>query len=329
MKPYSQLTRLGKIRRLRQVAVRAMDHYALDVEWVRFFVTHTNTLFRVRTTAGETYVLRVYTEEDTSLNDNRVEIFWLNRLINDTDLEVSTPIARRDGEYITHVQVPGIPVEKRCVLYAWIPGRPLADFLNPENYAKLGQAMARMHEHAISLNPLPDDLRPKAWDTCFYYPDEPIVYDQPEYAHLFTPERMKLVKAVIARADSVFEQLFRQRNQAILLHGDLHYWNVHYHRDSLYLIDFEDVTLGYPIQDIAISFYYGRHREAYPALRAAFKLGYQQVRPWPEQDEAVIQTLIAARGVGFLNYVAWSDDEPEALTEQICERLRQFLIDFP
>ena len=329
MKPFSELTRLGRIRRLRQVALKTLENYDLDVLWVRFFVIETNTMFKVCTRAGHNYVLRIYTEEDTTIKENQVEVYWLSRLNAETELRVSTPVSRRDGDYISQVRAPGVPDEKRCVLYEWIPGRTLDNFLSPQTYFELGQAMAQMHDHAASLNPLPADRIPKAWDQIFYYPDEPIVYQDPANAHWFTPERLEMMNEVIARADAIFKRLFRDREHAILIHGDLHYWNVHFHRGQLYLLDFEDVTLGFPIQDIAISFYYGRDRADYQALRTAFQAGYSTVRDWPDEPEVVIQTLMAARGVGFMNYVACSESEPEGYLAQISKRLQHYLTAYP
>jgi Ser/Thr protein kinase RdoA (MazF antagonist) len=328
VKPYDQLTRLGRIRRLRHVALRALDDYDLRVESVRFLTIDTNTMFEVRTTGGGRFVLRIYSEEETTLKENQAEIFWLNALVRDTDLKVSEPVPRRDGRYITIVSVPGVPACRRCVLFKWLPGRPLESYLTPANYHKYGQASAALHNHAYSLNPLPPHIKPKRWDKVFYYPDEPVVYNTPEYRHLFPRERIDLLERVIEQADRVFARLFADRDGEILIHGDLHFWNVHYHRGELYLLDFEDINRGYPVQDIAVTLYYGRDRPGYPGWRAAFQEGYAAVRPWPAEDERTIQTLMAARTVMFINYVARIDPLPEAYIDERCEGLAEFLTRF-
>jgi Ser/Thr protein kinase RdoA (MazF antagonist) len=325
MKPYDQLTRLGRIRRLRQVALRALEAYDLAAESLRFLTIHTNTMFEVRTADGGRYVLRIYSDEETTLKENQAEIYWLNALVRDTHLRVSEPVSRRDGGHITVVTVPGVPPDQRCVLFRWIPGRPLEHHLTLANYHKYGQALATLHNHAYSLNPLPPHIRPKRWDKVFYYPDEPVVYDTPAYARLFPRERIELLECVIERADAVFARLFADRDGEILIHGDLHFWNVHLHRGQLYLLDFEDINRGYPIQDIAVTLYYGRQHPRYPERRAAFRGGYESVRPWPAEDECTIQTLMAARMVMFMNYVARVDPSPGAFIEERCADLVRFL----
>ncbi len=325
MKPFDELTRLGRIRRLRSLVFEALEAYDFQVEQVKFFTIETNTMFQIRTADGEKLMLRIYSEEESTIKENQAEVFWLNALIRDTDLKVTEPVARRDGEYITTVSVPGIPGERRCALFKWIPGRVLENSLSPENYFKFGQSLAKLHNHSSTLKPLPADIQPKKWDKVFYYPDEPMVYNTPQYRHLFPPERIGVLEKVIDLAEGVFARIFATKDDQILIHGDLHFWNVHLHRGKLYLIDFEDINLGYPIQDIAVTLYYGRDRDGYPEWKAAFKSGYSSIRDWPEESERTLETLMAARTVMFINYVARIDPSPEEYIEQRCEALVHFL----
>lgn len=325
MKPFDELTRLGKIRRLRPLVFKALEQYDLQVEQVKFFTIETNTMFQIRTEDSEKLMLRIYSDEETTLKENQAEMFWLDALMRSTDLNVSEPVARRDGEYITIVRVPGVPGERRCVLFRWIPGRTLENSLSPENYYKFGQTLAKLHEHASTLKPLPPYIQPKQWDKVFYYPDEPVVYNAPEYRHLFPPNRIAIIDKVIGLADDVFARLFANKDDQILIHGDLHYWNVHLHRGELYVIDFEDINLGYPVQDIAVTLYYGRDREGYLKWKDAFKEGYASIRDWPAESERTIETLMAARSVMFINYVARIDPSPQEYIDQRSEGLVRFL----
>jgi len=325
MKPYNELTRQGKLRHLRRLAVRALEDYDLNVKWVKFMTIETNTMFKVQAEDGANYVLRIYSDGESTLKENQTEIFWLEALKRDTDLKVSDPVPRGDGEYITITAVPGVPGEKRCVLFKWIPGRALENYLNPANYFKLGVTMAKLHDHAETLKPLPQFIQPKKWDQAFYYPGEPVIYNIPAYKHLFSPERIALIDEVIAWADEEFERLYADRERQILIHGDLHYWNVHVYQGELYIMDFEDVMLGYPVQDVAITLYYGRQRDDYETLRGAFKQGYTSIRIWPVNRDGQIETLMAARSVNFINYVARIDPSPQEYIEQRCAELRIFL----
>jgi Ser/Thr protein kinase RdoA (MazF antagonist) len=325
MKPYDELTRRGKLRRLRQVVLAALADYDLHVAQVRFLVIHTNTMFRVDAEDGTRYVLRIYSDEETTLRENEAEMFWLKALKRDTNLGITEPVPRRDGRFISVVSVAGVPSDRRCVLFKWVPGRTLEHHLSAQNHFKLGQLLARLHNHARTLNPLPASIQPKSWDKVFYYPDEPVVYDSTAYQHLFPPYRVALLNRVIERAEKVLDLLFADKEGRMLIHGDLHYWNVHLYRGQLYAIDFEDIMLGYPVQDIAVTLSYGRAWPDYPEWRAAFREGYTRQRAWPEESESVIQTLMAARTVMFVNYVARIDPSPLEYIEKKCEALQEYL----
>jgi Ser/Thr protein kinase RdoA (MazF antagonist) len=307
------------------VVLKALQAYDLSVHSVSFFTIATNTLFKIRSTGGEKYVMRIYSEEETTLRENRAEMFWLETLMRDTDLRVTEPVRRRDGEYINVITVPGVPAERRCVLFKWIPGRTLESNPSVKYYFKYGQALAKLHEHAHSLKPLPEDIQPKRWDKVFYYPDEPVIYDTPAYRHLFSPQRIAIINDIIDEADTLFKRLFADEDGLSLIHGDLHFWNVHVYRGELYLIDFEDVMLGYPVQDVAVALSYGMQRDGYEAWRAAFQRGYSSVRPWPAESVRILETLVAARNVMFINYVARVDASPEAYIERRCADLSRFL----
>jgi Ser/Thr protein kinase RdoA (MazF antagonist) len=96
-------------------------------------------------------------------------------------------------------------------------------------------------------------------------------------------ERVALLDRVIERADRLYARLYADADGLILIHGDLHYWNVHVHRGDLHVIDFEDVMLGYPMQDVAVTLSYGRQREGYEEWWAAFREGYARVHREPVQ----------------------------------------------
>ena len=325
MKPYNQLTRLGKLRRMRRLAVKALTEYDLRVKWVKFLADDTNISFKVRSAAGDNYVLRIYSDEETTLAENQAEVYWLEALRRDTDLRFAEPVPRVDGSTITLASHEGIPGEKRCILFTWVPGRALEESLSTANYFKLGATLAKLHDHAESIRPLPESIRPKKWDKVFYYPDEPVVYNDAHYKHLFSDLKINIIDRAISIADREFARLYADQAGQILIHGDLHYWNVNLYHGELYNMDIEDVMLGYPVQDIAISLYYGRSREQYPDLREAFQRGYTSRRVWPVSRQGQIETLQAARSINFINYVARIDASPQEYINTRCDELQEFV----
>ena len=310
MKPYDQLTFRGKNLRLRKLCIKALEAYPIDVARVRYLTTESTTMFRVDATDGSKYVIRLYSELDSSLAENQTEMYWLTALARDTDLRVVEPVARKDGEYITFVSMDGIPNEKRCALYKWVPGVQLVEHVNPQTYHQFGGMVAQLHNHAETLQ-LNARIQPKRWDKVFYFPDEPIVYNQAEYAHLFTKQQLSTLEMTIDRVTPFLAGMYQDANPFVI-HGDLHYWNVHISRGKLHIIDFEDMVLGFPIQDIAISFYYLRDRDDYTALTDAFLEGYARERKLLPFNERDLHLLWMARMANFINYVANVEDAEDA-----------------
>ena len=327
MKNWNDLTEQGQVRRLRKLAGLALEKYDVDVASLRLIAAHTNTLFRVNGHDGQKYALRISTPGEHTLRDNQIELKWLDILSKQTNLPVPTPIHNRAGELITQMTMDGVEGERRCTLFEWVPGKPLADYLSPKTYRQFGELMARMHQFSETFfanTAWPEHLRPMKWDRVFYYPDEPNVLFDENYRNFFSAARLDLIQQVIEKVEPILAGLYTAQETPMIIHGDLHMWNVHYHRGNLYLIDFEDVMWGYPIQDIAITLGYGDDREDYLALRAAFREGYSSIRQWPGND-ATIAALDAARTVMFVNYVAHSMKKPEPHIDRLCNALSRYL----
>ncbi len=122
------------------------------------------------------------------------------------------------------------------------------------------------------------------------------------YADLFPPERRAIYEQGIAWAQESITRLKASAEPMRILHSDLHQWNVRVSRGVLSPIDFEDLMLGWPVQDIATSLYYLLD-ESYAALRQAFQEGYTRITPWTERFPGEIDSFIAARGIGLANFV--------------------------
>jgi len=265
--------------------------YDLEIAKVSFLTIETNTYFKVTAANRQKYVLRIYSDEETTIRENRAELFWLHALIRDTDIRVTCPVARADGMYLSIVNHAGLPPDRRCVLFEWVPGANLARCVTPEQYYGLGRTMAGLHDHSELLT-LPSDIQPKRWDSVFYYPDEPVVVFDDDYKGIFNATRHRVMTEALGRCTEYLDRLYSGKAKPILVHGDLHYENVHMHRDNLYIIDFEDIMMGYPVQDIAVTLYYGRDRADYPELRAAFQEGYTAQRVWPARIPGMVPSLV-------------------------------------
>jgi Ser/Thr protein kinase RdoA (MazF antagonist) len=169
---------------------------------------------------------------------------------------------------------------------------------------------------------------PLTWDRIFYWPEEvdPVVIYKPEMAHHFSDGRREILDLAVNAVEQAFSQL--NPSEAQLIHGDLHPWNVHRYRSRLIAFDFEDITWGHRVQDVATTLFYERDHSRYADLRVAFEEGYRTVAPWPVTYDGELEHFMAARSIMFVNYVANLRDDPSGFYETVFPRLAKFLTDW-
>jgi len=321
MRSWDTLTEAGQIRRLRSLAISALAEFPIEPIRLRLVGGFTNVIFRVDTADGP-YALRIDLHQDHTDEHVDIELAWLDALSHDTNLDVVRSVPARDGRRYVHASGPGVPGERRCALFEWVPGRILGANPTEAGYRQLGELSAGLHVHGAGFAP---PHPPMAWDRVFYWAEDvdPVVIFDPEMAHHFTGGRREILDRSIEVVEGAFARLDAAEGQVI--HGDLHPDNVHTYRNRLIVFDFEDVTWGHRVQDVAITLFYERNRPDYSDLRAAFEEGYRSVAPWPATYDGELEHFMAARTISFVNYVANLRDDPSDYYDIFFPRLETFL----
>lgn len=324
MKEWADLTEAGQIRRLRPLAMAALEHYPIQPIRLRLVGGFTNIIFRVDAADG-IYALRIDLRQDHSDADVDIELAWLEALAADTSLDVCRFVPTSSGNRFVHTSGEGVPGTRRCVLFEWIPGRPLHDNLSEDGYRQLGSLSAGLHLHGRQFVP---PNQPMRWDKVFYWPEDidPVVIYEPRMEQYIDTSRRGILDRSLRVLDDAFSRLDASGAQPI--HGDLHPWNVHRYHSRLIAFDFEDVTWGHPVQDIAITLFYERDHPRYDALRSSFETGYRAIAPWPVTYDGQLEHFMAARSVMFINYVANLHEDPSEYYAVVFPRLERFLSDW-
>ncbi|MGD8245668.1 MAG: phosphotransferase, partial [Anaerolineae bacterium] len=256
-----------------------------------------------------------------------VEMDWLAALARETTLSVPRPLPARDGRLVVEAAAAGVPQPRLCAVFHWVPGQDLAHKMTEANAFRLGELMAELHLHARTYQP-PAGLSVLRFDRVFPFPEPVVLFDEP-YAALVTPERRAVFEEAIAWVQSSIDRLKACGEPMRILHGDLHQWNVRIYRTTLSPIDFEDLMLGWPVQDIATTLYEFPSADI-AALRRAFQGGYTHRSGWPERTPGEIDSFVAARGLGLANFVL-NDPNPDwrsvagGFVEGVTQRLRGLL----
>lgn len=309
MKSFYELKPQGRIRRLRALALAALQEYELSVAGLRFISDGWNYVFRVETTDGEKFVLRITRPGKYGPDDVRSEMMWLDALAQDTDLTLPAPLRTRDGALFTTAQVDGVPEPRHVVVFSWVPGKDLGEVLTPANYAATGELLARLHQHAADWTP-PAGFEIRRNDTIFNPTDPPILFE-PAFRDRLNENLWELLTRAYETVATAQEELWNRGQPPQVIHYDLHQYNVKVHRGRVYPIDFEDLVWGYRVQDVGLVFFYIQSREDAPALREAFQEGYTRRLPWPESYPGEIAIHTVRRILDFANLLIDEQDPNE------------------
>jgi Ser/Thr protein kinase RdoA (MazF antagonist) len=290
--------------RLLPLAERVLTHYPFEVRELTHLATHSNVLYRVVTSKGEQFVLRVGTPHANSRSNLEIEVAWLDAIAKETRLEVVSPVRTRDGVLIVDSFDEEIDKERSCVLFTWVPGQPLGEGSGSFGYRLLGAMSASLQAHGRDWDP-PEGATMRIWDQVFYYEPEmdPVILHTPEYGYLFDMRRLGVIERALDLARTVIGESYRTARPQVV-HGDLHEWNVHVAGSRLHAFDFEDVMVALPAQDAAISLYKSRTSDMRNEIHDAFRRGFESIAEWPIIDERQLDGFHAARQVMLMNYAA-------------------------
>lgn len=285
---------LGQVARLRPTAFEVLRQYPIEVASLRLLNHGFNTTFRVDTTDGRRFALRL------NVNSRRTDAFigaemaWLTALTEETDLWVPTPQRTRDGALLTHVDFADLGRPLAVAMFAWLPGSDIGDEASPVQMRAVGRATAALHAHGEAWRP-PAGTELPAIDKVLM--DVPNVLDAGH--ELLSNGDHELIDAVFQQVQGHYDTMFAgARRQP--LHADLHIWNLRWFRGRLAVLDFDDSGIGVPVQDLAISAYYLRDNAE---QEAALLEGYEEMRPLPAFSTDQYEAMVASRNLVLLNDV--------------------------
>jgi Ser/Thr protein kinase RdoA (MazF antagonist) len=297
--PFDQLSQHGQARRLRPLAIEALGAY--DPEWtrLRLLSNEWNCTFRVDGPAGPRALRIMRRDTDQATTKVGSEDEFTSALHAATDIAPPSIIRSRDGDPFVIASADGVPDARACVLFEWLPGSMLGDRISVERWAALGELVARMHRFASTFSPSPK-FHAVTYASALAY-DEPLV--------LFDSDRVDLLglDSLLREATDITNErvaTIMREQPHIVIHGDLHGWNIKLDRGVLTPFDWEDLLWGAPILDVATSLFYIRDRPDYIDLARSFKVGYERHQPWVEERPGQVDELIIARGIDMLNFVA-------------------------
>lgn len=289
---FATLSQRAQVARLRITALEALRAYPFEVRRVSLLNHGFNTIFRVDTTSGQKYALRLNVHSRRSPERIQAELAWLQALSQETDLLVPTPQPTRTGALLQHCWNAELGRKLPAILFSWLPGKNLGETATLTQMRGVGQAAAMLHKHALAWSMPPGAALGSLQDPLMDTPDH-FKQDNP----WLKAEHREVITLVMEQVKTALTTLFTQDTPRPL-HADLHNWNLKWTRGQLYIFDFDDSGIGVPMQDLAIAAYYLRPKRE---LETALLEGYAAATTLPSYAQHHYEALLAGRNLVLLN----------------------------
>ncbi len=247
--------------------------------------SYINRVYEVQRADGSAVIAKFYRPGRWSREALQDEHDFLAELAG-AEIPVIAPLPLRDGATLWH---------DGTLHYALFPKKGGRVLVEPtrDQWRRLGMLMGRVH--TVGAGRAPRDrvvATPRAWS-------------EPQLEAILASDHLPegCVDAYAEAAEGILDLIAPRFEgiETIRIHGDAHGQNViERPGEGLFLIDFDDMAVGPPVQDLWM-FLPGRLADAVPEADALVE-GYTAFRPFDPGTWRLVEPLRAMR---FIHYTAW------------------------
>ena len=247
--------------------------------------SYINRVYELESRSGNGIIIKFYRPGRWDRNSLQDEHDLLLELA-DNDVPVIPPLAREGGDTLGEFH------NINYVLFEKKGGRFICEY-SEEQWLELGRLLARTHAIGALKSP-----RNRITIHPQHSTAEQIKYLQ---EGTFLPEELAndffgSANEIVAEITPLFD-----KSEMIRIHGDCHFSNIIYRpEESFYLIDFDDFSMGPPIQDMWMLLPDHPEKSLYEI--DLFMEGYETFRPFDRRSLRLIEPLRAMR---YIHYIAW------------------------
>jgi len=256
-------------------------------------------------------ILRVHRVGYHTEPEIRSELAWIEALRTSGSVSTAAIHPTRTGDPVATLRSPsGLPV-RHAVAFRYLQGRepdPGASLV--PWFHTLGAITARLHHHAATW-PRPTTFARKRWN--FDAMLGPVKLWGPWQSGLgLTPDGQTIIARAVAEIQRRTQAYGHAPDRFGLVHADMRLANLLVHGQQMHVIDFDDCGLSWLLYDFAASITLLEHDPIVPDLQSAWLDGYRTIRPLPPDHETILPTLIMARRILVMAWMASHAETPMA-----------------
>jgi len=281
-----------------------------------------NATFSVSTESGQKYALRLNINSTRTVSNILAETQWVRELARIPSVNVPTPIATLDDEFLVSAYHADSGQTICGVMYSWLEGEEIGDEPTLDQLHTVGRAIALLHENTSDFVLTGGAELPTFND--FFWGTEDYLFSSKSTLILKDRQLIEQARDLIMK----YTDELHATSEVHIIHADFHCWNLMWHEEQLFIFDFDDCGYGVEAQDIAVALYYLDT----PEQDAALLDGYKSIRPLPTYSENAMKALLLQRRLLLLNYLfetknAEHKEMLPAYLEKTIERVSTFLTD--
>ena len=271
-----------------------------------------NLTYKVVDPRGDTFALRIHRPGYRTQAEIGSECDFVSNLSR-FNRAVPQPVPCNSGGWSCSVLVHQ-EQDVICTVSHWIVGRPLAEILphmslteQGKHFVSLGKAMGALHEFAARWTAPAHFDRPvlDANGLLGNVPILGVVWTHPK----LTGSEAEKVTDIRRELHEWIEEQYKDDDSFGVIHADLHPGNVLFHDGSMSVIDFDDMSMGWYLYDLAVTSE-SLERVGGPSTREAFLEGYASVFTLPSEFSYGLENFTLARLLFLLDWFSSHPDRP-------------------
>ncbi len=307
MKPYEELTYIGRSKRLSELARIALSAFGFPEVDFKLVLHAGNSVYRVYGCEDDIarvdqdlyvpgqFLLRIHQPGYQSAEGIELELEWLLAMRREARLPVPEPQKARDGRLLLDIATPGIPDGRNVSMLRWVRGRSVKNRATPEMLVKQGRLMAQFHNFSQGWQHKDCPTKRRYDWQGFFVNDVGSGMPNGEAWELLPGNWRAAFRSVATRLDTHIAEKGEGKDVWGLIHADLGLdANLFFWKGEPRPIDFDESGFGYWDYDLAIAVEHVWGKPEYARSRDALLQGYASLRKLPEDIEDSMELFLAA-----------------------------------